>query len=193
MDKENEEPQVEEQEAPEVEETTLEEQSDDFEETEEETEEVIPQEEDSVVLSKSDYNKLKRRAIAYKKTPKKKAAVPKAIDSVDLIKLGKKLQDYSDDELDFVTEYANSKDPEKILSALENPFVQQGIAASREKLEKERLAAKPSSTQPEADIPRSLAEKLNNAGSIEEKEKILTELGLYESPKRNPNRVVIRP
>ena len=46
-----------------------------------------------------------------------------SVDSIDLIKLGKKLQDYSDDELDFVTKFAGTKKPEEVLKALENPFL----------------------------------------------------------------------
>jgi len=168
MDNENEQPQVE-GETPVVEETT-----------EEQSDELIPQE-DTVILSKADYNKLNRKAIAYdtvKKSPQV-VKVDSSIDSIDQIKLGKKLHDYSDDELDFVTEHAKSKKPEDVLKALENPFVQAGIKAHRESLEKEKLALKPNGTQSELDKPRSLAERLANA-SIGEKEGILKDMGLYK-------------
>jgi len=168
MENENEDVQVEE-ETPEQEETTQ--------------EETIAPSEEVVTLSKSDFNKLNRKAIAYeanKKNPIIRQDNP--VDSVDLIKLGKKLQDYSDVELDFVTEFAKSKKPEDILKALENPFIQQGIKSQREKVEKESLTLKPSSTQSESERPKTLHERLASA-SIEEKEKILIEMGGYKSPR----------
>lgn len=109
-------------------------------------------------------------------------------DAIDLIKLGKKLQDYTDDELDFVTEHAKSKKPEDILKALENPFIQAGIEANRQKVAKERQALTPSDTQSEANAPKSLAEKLAGA-SLEDKEKLLTEMGLYKAPSRKYNSI----
>lgn len=147
--------------------------------------ETKPQEEDTVVLKKSDFTKLNRKAIAYdteKKNPKQITNTDNPIDSVDLIKLGKKLQDYSDDELDFVTEYAKSKKPEDILKALENQFIQQGIKAQREKVEKEKIALKPNSNQPDSERPKTLHERLASA-SLEEKEKILIEIGGYKNPR----------
>ena len=177
MENENEQPVVEE---------TLEETPETSAE-EETTEETIPEEE-TVILKKSDFNKLNRKAIAYETI--KKAPQEKSADSIDLIKLGKKLQDYSDDELDFVTDYAKSKKPEDILKALDNPYIQQGIKAQREVLEKEKLALAPSSTQAETDRPKSLGERLAGA-SLEEKEKILTDAGLYKSPRPRSDRVFI--
>ena len=169
MDNENENPQVEEETSVE-EETTV-------------AEEVTPSQEENVILSKADFNKLNRKAIAYE-TVKKNPIIRQdnPTDSIDQIKLGKKLADYSDDELDFVVDYAKSKKPEDILRALENPFVKVGIQAHREKVEKENLTLKPSSTQSESERPKTLHERLANA-SIEEKEKILTEVGGYKSPR----------
>lgn len=174
MDNENELPQVEE-ETP-VEEETIEEEQ--------------PREE-QVVLSKADFNKLNRKAIAYETTKKNPPIINKdsQIDSVDLIKLGKKLQDYSDEELDFVTEHAKSKKPEEILKALENPFIQAGIQSHREKVEKEKLTLKPSGTQQEVDQPQTLTERLERAQTLGEKQAILEEHGLYSEPKPNPNRI----
>jgi len=174
MENENIEPQVEE-EIPAVEETTEE-----VQETPEETPE------ESVTLSKTDYNKLNRKAIAYEAN-KKNPPKDNPTDSIDLIKLGKKLQDYSDEELDFVTEFAKSKKLEDILKALDNQFVQQGIISLREKVEKEKIALKPSSTQSESDSPKTLHERLTNA-SLEEKEKILAEIGAYKSPRPKSER-----
>lgn len=169
MENENVEPQV-------VEETPV------VEETTEET--VEPEKEETVVLKKSDYTKLNRKAIAYDAKKDKPPIIntDNPIDSVDLIKLGKKLQDYSDEEIDFATEVAKSKKPEDILKALENPFVKEGIKSYREKVEKEKQALKPSSNQPDSEMPRTLTERLANA-SMEEKEKILSEIGAYKSPR----------
>lgn|SRR3990167_7017372 len=62
--------------------------------------------------------------------------------------------------------------------------------AYRDKVEKERLALKPTGTQSESDRPMSLTERLSKA-SLAEKEKILTEAGLYKSPRPRSDRVNI--
>ncbi|NCN26061.1 hypothetical protein GW915_00665 [bacterium] len=61
-------------------------------------------------------------------------------------------------------------------------------SAYRAKVEKERLAIPPNGTQPEGDKPMTLTERLSKA-TIAEKEKILTEAGLYRSPKKRTDRV----
>jgi hypothetical protein len=151
-------------------------------------------EDDSVVLSKADYNKLNRKAIAYETIKNKPPIINQVnpVDSIDQIKLGKKLHDYSDEELDFVTEAAGSKDPTKVLKTLENPYIQAGIKAIREKVEKENLTLKPNGTQPDFDRPQSLEERLENAKSDKEREEILGEMGLYQEPRRRPDIVNVR-
>ncbi len=139
-----------------------------------------------------DIEDLKKKASAYEdqkiraeKAEKEKKALeaklakgqPESADAIDLIKLGKKLQDYSDEELDFVTEHAKSKKPEDVLKALENPFVVSGIQAHREKVEKEK-GIKPSGTQTETDKPKSVKETIESK-SMSEKEDYLKSLGLY--------------
>lgn len=128
---------------------------------------------------------------ALKRVPVNQSENP--VDSIDMIKLGKKLKDYSDEELDFVTEFAKSKKPEEILKALENPFVQSGISAYREKTEKEKLTLTPTGTQSESDMPLSLTEKLNRAGSMAEKEKLLKEYGLVKEFRPRSDRTNIGP
>jgi hypothetical protein len=113
-----------------------------------------------------------------------------SVDALGFIKLGKKLQDYSDEEIDFATEHAKSKNPDEILKALDNEMVQLAIQGKRAKLEKEKLALRPSGTQPDSDKPRSLAEKLRNA-SLADQEKILTEAGLYKQNRPRADRVDI--
>jgi len=116
--------------------------------------------------------------------------------ALELIKLGKKLENYSEDELEFATEYASSKKPEAILEALDNDMVQMAINASREKTLKEK-ALKPTGTQGDSEKPSSLTDKLVQAKSgnldaeLDAKEKILTAAGLYKSPKVRPDRTHI--
>lgn len=156
--------------------------------TQQPIQEEIPQEE-TVVLSKAEYNKLNRKAIAYEVVKKNPPIIKQeeSINTIDQIKLGKKLVDYSDEELDFVVEHAKSKKPEDVLKALENPFIQAGIQAQREKSEKEKLTLKPNGTQPDFERPMSLEERLENARTDKEKQEILEEFGLYQEPKRRPD------
>lgn len=158
----------------------------------EETPEESPAEEfdiEDLKKKASAYEAQKIRAEKAEKSLKKYMQAPEkesSVDSVDLIKLGKKLQDYSDDELDFVVGYAKSKKPEDILKALENPYIQAGVKSQREKVEKEKLSLKPTGTQEEKDKPKSLAQQINTA-SMEEKEELLTKYGFYRNP-TPPNR-----
>ena len=62
-------------------------------------------------------------------------------------------------------------------------------SAYRAKVEKER-ALKPSTSQEETPAEKTLAQKLADA-SIEEKEKILSEAGLYKSPRPKADKVNI--
>jgi hypothetical protein len=54
--------------------------------------------------------------------------------------------------------------------------------AYQAKAEKERLTLRPSGTQSDSEKPRSFVEKLAGA-SLAEKEKLLTEAGLYKQPR----------
>ena len=60
-------------------------------------------------------------------------------------------------------------------------------SAYRSKIEKE-LSLKPSGTQSESDKPMSFTEKLRSA-SVADKERLLTEAGLYKSPRPRSDRV----
>jgi hypothetical protein len=62
-------------------------------------------------------------------------------------------------------------------------------SAYRQKVEKEKGLA-PSSTQTDSDRPKSLTERLANA-SLDEKEKILAEAGLWKSPRPKADRANI--
>jgi len=131
------------------------------------------------------FKKVNDELAALKNQPKD--TTKETVDALEFIKLGKKLQDYSDTEIDFATEVAHSKSPESILKALENPMVKLAIQANREKEAKE-LSLKPSGTQSESDTPKSLTERLASA-SLADKEKILSEAGLYKSPRPRTDRV----
>lgn len=63
-------------------------------------------------------------------------------------------------------------------------------SAYRDKVEKDRLALKPSGTQADAEAPKTMAQKLAGA-SLEEQEKILSEAGLYKSPRPRADRTDI--
>lgn len=62
--------------------------------------------------------------------------------------------------------------------------------AYREKEEKEKAALAPSTTQSEADRPKSFTEQLKGA-SLAEKEEMLAKAGLYKAPKRRPDQTHI--
>lgn len=143
-----------------------------------------------------DVEELKKKALAYEaqkvRAEKAEKALKKymsnppeqvgsSVDPVELVRLGKKLQDYSDDELDLGVTLAKSKKPEDILKAFENPIVQAGIKAQREKVEKEK-GLKPSGTQTESEKPKELREQLNSM-SMKEKEEFLEKIGAYRSPR----------
>lgn len=65
-----------------------------------------------------------------------------------------------------------------------------GIWQSGYTLKKEKeLSLKPSGTQSVADRPMSFTERLNNTQSVAEKEKLLSEAGLYKSPRPRSDRV----
>jgi len=111
-------------------------------------------------------------------------------NSIDQIKLGKKLVDYSDEELDFVVEHAKSKKPEDVLEALKNPYVVAGIEAQRMKVEKEKTL-KPSGGSPEVEAKKTVKEILAT-GTDAEKEKVLLELGMMKNPRPRADRQPVR-
>lgn len=113
---------------------------------------------------------------ALKKTKPVPEQVGSSVDPVGLVRLGKNLQEYSDDELDFVLGFAKSRKPEDILEAAKNPFVQAGIQAQREKVDKEKTL-KPSGGQPEVEVKKSNQDILRN-GTLAEKEELLKKLGV---------------
>lgn len=172
MDNENEQPQVEPEEVV-VEETTEEEKPE------------SPKEEETVVLKKSDYVKLNRKAIAYE-TNKNKPIDVKSLDVEDYIDISASLEGLDQKEKEFLArEHKQTGKPLTEIRKDEDFLLWQ--SAYRQKVEKERLTLKPSSTQSESEKPRTLNEKLQGA-SLEEKEKILSEAGYYKSPRPKSDR-----
>ena len=122
METENEQPEVIEQEEEQIE-----------EQLEETTEEQSEEESDDIVLSKSEFKKLQRKAFAYdatKETKEVKTAKPStektANSDLDLKieKLELRAEGYSPDEIEAIQELGGAK-------ALKNPVVQSAIKAMR--------------------------------------------------------------
>jgi hypothetical protein len=129
--------------------------------------------------------------LARLKSKPKESKENSKVDALDFIKLGKKLQNYSDEELDFATKVAKSKSPDAILEALGDEMVQLAISSKREKVEKERTL-KPSGKQTESDEPMSLEEALAAATSMSEKEEIMKQMGYSVENKHRADQVFRR-
>jgi hypothetical protein len=65
--------------------------------------------------------------------PTKESEV-KSSSPVDLVRLGKKLEKFNDEELDFIIAHAGTDDKEKILEASKDEYVQLAIEAKRQKV-----------------------------------------------------------
>lgn len=122
METENEQPEVIEQEEEQIE-----------EQLEETTEEQSEEESDDIVLSKSEFKKLQRKAFAYdatKETKEVKTAKPSTEKTgnsdldVKIEKLELRAEGYSPDEIEAIQELGGAK-------ALKNPVVQSAIKAMR--------------------------------------------------------------
>lgn len=163
--------------------------------TEEVAEEAVPQEEtpekieETVILKKSDFTKLNRKAIAYEADKKKPIEVKATLDVGDYIDISASLEGLDQREKEYLAQ--QHKYTGKSLSELrkdENFSLWQ--SAYRAKVEKEKQALTPTSTQAESERPRTLAERLASA-SLEDKEKLLVEAGLYKSPRPKEDRTNI--
>lgn len=143
----------------------------------------------TVVMKKSDFTKLNRKAIAYDANKDKPIEVKASLDVEDYIDISASLEGLDQREKEYLAE--QHKYTGKSLSELrkdENFGLWQ--SAYRAKTEKERLTLAPSSTQAESERPKSLTERLASA-SLSEKEAILAEAGLYKSPRPKSDRVKI--
>lgn len=142
--------------------------------------------EDTVILKKSDFNKLNRKAIAYEAEKKKPIEVRATLEVDDFIDISAALEGLDQREKEYLAQ--QHKYTGKSLSELrkdENFSLWQ--SAYRAKTEKEKAALAPSSTQADTDRPKTLAEKLANA-TLAEKEEILAQAGLWKSPRTQAER-----
>jgi hypothetical protein len=65
--------------------------------------------------------------------------------TLDAIKVGKRLEKYTEEEIDSVANVIKSDKPADILNALENPFIKRGIEVEREKANSNNKIPSPSS------------------------------------------------
>lgn len=127
----------------------------------------------------------KAEAEALKKTPS-------SLDVEDYIDISASLEGLDQREKQYLAE--QHKLTGKSLSKLrENEDFVLWQSAYRQKMEKEK-ALSPTATQPEVDQPRSVADLLKNAKTLQEKEDILKKIGGYKDPHPQRNdRVVLGP
>ena len=67
-----------------------------------------------------------------------------AIDPLEVVKLGKSLSDYDEEETSFIIRNAKDKSPQGIIGASKDEWVQTAIKARREKVAKEKQILGPS-------------------------------------------------
>ena len=113
----------------------------------------------------------------------------KALDVNDYIDISASLEGLDQRQKSYLAE--QHKLTGKTLKELrESEDFQLWSSAYVAKVEKEKLALKPSGTQIDSDKPKTLTERLAGA-SLAEKEQILTEAGLWKSPRPRSDRSVI--
>lgn len=145
--------------------------------------------EETVILKKSDFTKLNRKAIAYDAKKNEPIEVKATLDVEDYIGISASLEGLDQREKEYLAEqHKLSGRPLAELRKDENFGLWQ--SAYRAKVEKENNALAPSSTQSDSERPKSLTERLASA-SLAEKEAILAEAGLYKSPRPKADRVKI--
>jgi len=149
------------------------------------TPEAVPEKPAEKVVPYDRFKKVNDELAALKKQPAK--VVDKALDVEDYIDISTSLEGLDAREKErLAREHKLSGRGLKEIREDEDFKLWQ--SAYRDKMEKEQLALKPTGTQPDSERPMSFAEKLANA-SVADKEKILTEAGLYKSPRPRQDRV----
>lgn len=122
-----------------------------------------------------------------KKTPP--ATNTKSLEVDDFINISASLEGLDQREKSYLAEqHKLSGRPLSEIRNDENFLLWQ--SAYKAKVEKERAQLKPSSTQTDTGSPKTLADRLKGA-SLEEQERILSEAGLWKSPRPKADRVVI--
>lgn len=115
-------------------------------------------------------NKELKAKIASKPEPKKE---PEEVeewiatnDPLEVVRLGKALKDYNEEETEFIIRNSPSKDIEGIMKAEKDPWVQAAIKAQREKVARENKIPEPSS--PATSHTREDAQKIVKEGKVAE-------------------------
>lgn len=139
--------------------------------------------------TKAEKEETDRKALEIKLSEKPKGETP-ALEVTDFIDISASLEGLDQREKEYLaSQHKLTGKPLSEIRKDENFGFWQ--SAYRQKLEKEK-ALTPSGAQPEADKPVSFDEKLANA-TMEEKEKLLTDAGLYKEPRPPRNRTNIGP
>ena len=74
-------------------------------------------------------------------------------DPLEIVKLGKALAEYSEEEVDFIIRNATEKSPEGIIKASKDEWVATAVQARRDKVEKEKQTLEPSTRTTPSKIP----------------------------------------
>ncbi len=152
----------------------------------------IRKERDSALAQKDHFrNKFEREEAARVEAERKASAGgsgdKNALDVTDYIDISASLDGLDPREKEYLAQ--QHKLTGKTLGEIrsdENFLLWQ--TAYQQKVEKEKSALKPNSTQAEGDKPSTFEERLTNASSMEEKEKLLKEAGLYIEPRNRADR-----
>ena len=99
-------------------------------------------------------------------------------DPLEIVKLGKVLKDYDENETEFIIRNASSKDIDGIVKAEKDPMVQAAITATRDKVAKESKVPTPSS-------PSSVAETFDAEKAVKEGSELEEVTKRYEKLKES--------
>lgn len=98
------------------------------------------------------FKKVNDELTKYKSQPKE---TPNANLTLEAIKVGKKLEKYSEDEIDSIAKIIKSDNPNDILAALDNDFIKQGIQSERRKVAEKNKIPAPGSSSPFGSMRKS--------------------------------------
>jgi hypothetical protein len=158
----------------------------------EETEVVEKKQYDSVLAQKEHFREKAAKETAARKFAEDqlKKSGKSSLDVEDYIDISASLDGLDQREKEFLArQHKLTGKPLSEIRKDDDFILWQG--AYRQKVEKERSNLKPTSTQSEADKPSSFEDKIQRATSMAEKEKLLSEAGLYKAPKSRVDRAHI--
>lgn len=111
-----------------------------------------PKTEETVSMEKfNEIDKARRAFYEDNKRLKRQLAeqgLPSSNLTLEAIKVGKKLEKFSEDEIDSIAKIIKSDSPNDILAALDNPVIKQGIQVEREKVAAKNKVPAPGSSSP---------------------------------------------